>query len=146
MWKQFLTLVAALLIASGLTGVRAETQPFLVVVNADNILTEISAEDLSKIFLGKTDEWDDGTAVEPVDLVADAPARSAFTKLVHGRSVSEVKTFWQRQIFSGRDVPPYEADSEEEVLKFVGSSTGSVGYVSAEAELPAGIKVLTIIG
>jgi len=146
MWKQILTLVAALFLASGLTGVHAETQPFLIVVNADNDLSEISAGDLSKIFLGKTDEWENGTAVEPVDLVAGAPARAAFTKLVHGRSVSEVKTFWQRQIFSGRDVPPYEAASEEEVLKFVGSSPGSVGYVSAEAPLPDGIKVLTITG
>jgi hypothetical protein len=55
-----------------------------------------------------------------------------------------VKSFWQRQIFSGSGVPPQERASDEEVLDFVRANPGAVGYVSSDTPNGAGVKVLEV--
>jgi hypothetical protein len=35
--------------------------------------------------------------------------REGFSKEVHGRSVTAIKSFWNQQIFAGRQVPPQAA-------------------------------------
>ena len=61
--------------------------------------------------------------------------REKFSKDIHGRKVSSIKAYWQKQIFSGRKIPPPEKKSDREVLVFVQNNPGAVGYVSASANL-----------
>ena len=51
--------------------------------------------------------------------------------------------YWQTLVFSGRDVPPVVRHSDEEVLSFVRTQPGAVGYVSAGASTE-GVRVLTL--
>jgi len=60
------------------------------------------------------------------------------------RDVGAVRSFWQRQIFSGNAVPPAEKPSEDEVLAFVRANPGGVGYVAESTPLPAGVKTITL--
>ena len=46
------------------------------------------------------------------------------------RSVAAVRSYWQQRIFSGRDVPPPEVDTENQVIKYVAGDPGALGYVS----------------
>jgi hypothetical protein len=46
-----------------------------------------------------------------------------------------VKNYWQQRIFSGRDLPPPELDSDEAVVSYVLSHRGALGYVSGAAKL-----------
>jgi hypothetical protein len=46
-----------------------------------------------------------------------------------------VKAYWQQLIFSGRDVPPPELESDDAVVAYVLAHRGSIGYVSGMAEL-----------
>ncbi len=118
---------------------------FQVVVNAKNPEVEMAAAKIDRMFLKKLKRWDHGERVLPVDLEAKSSIRKAFTKSVHGKSVTAIKSFWQRMIFSGRDVPPVEKQSEKDVLDFVGANPGAIGYVAAETALGDGVKQLTIV-
>ena len=69
--------------------------------------------------------------------------RRAFTREIHGRSVSGVRHYWQRQVFSGKGLPPPEVPGDEAVVEFVRSHPGGIGYVSADVNLD-GVKVLEI--
>lgn len=122
-------------------------EDFKVIVNQANSTTSISKKNLSDCFMkeAKTYTWISGQYVVPVDLSATSETRQRFSKKIHGRDASAVKNYWQRQIFSGRAVPPAEKGSDAEVLEFVRNNPGAVGYVSAEAEVGAGVKVLEII-
>jgi hypothetical protein len=61
--------------------------------------------------------------------------------------VSSIKAYWQKQIFSGRGVPPEEKESDEEVLEYVSKNVGAIGYISESAETSAyDVKVLEIVG
>jgi hypothetical protein len=66
-----------------------------------------------------------------------------FVKDVLKRSVAAVKSYWQQRIFSGRALPPPELDSEEEVVLYVLTHPGAVGYVSDRANTAA-VKVVGI--
>lgn len=121
-----------------------EGAAYKVVVNAANPASAESKSTLSKIFLKKVREWDNKEKVNPYDLDEKSEARKAFSDAVHGKSVSAIKSYWQRMIFSGRDVPPDEIASEADLLKKVAADKGAIGYVAGKTPLPDGVKELKV--
>ena len=116
---------------------RAAAQGYVVVVNAAGPAA-ISKAELSNVFLKKS------TKLAPVDQSKGAAVRDAFSKAVLGRPASAVTTYWQQQIFAGKDVPPPEKGDDAAVLAFVKSTPNGVGYVAAGTELGAGVKAVTV--
>jgi hypothetical protein len=102
-----------------------------VIVNAENSVTAIDRKFLSDVFLKRVTQWGHLVTIRPVDQRPDASARRQFSEEILKRSVAAVKTYWQQAVFSGRDVPPPELDSEEEVVRFVLRNPGAIGYVSS---------------
>lgn len=141
--KRMVFALVAILAALGADD--AQAQEFQVVVHPDCSLTEISAGDLSRIFKKKSDKLPSGESAKPVDQGEDSVVREAFSEAVHGRSSSQIESFWQQQIFAGKDVPPEKKDSDAAVLSWVQSTPGAIGYVSAGADV-AGVKVLKVVG
>lgn len=125
---------------------KLETTGFRVVVNAANKTAALGRSRISKMFLKKTRTWaDSDLPVELVDQREKSPVRAAFTRAIHdGKKVSAIKSYWNRRIFSGRDVPPPELPSDQEVLDFVRRDPGGIGYVSPDADLGEGVKELTV--
>lgn len=135
-------LLAVLVLWAG--GLPAAADSVVVVVNAANPAGELSADDVSKMFLKKTARWANGERVLPVDLVDSSALRQAFSKQVHGKTTAAVKAYWQKMIFSGHDVPPPEKPSIGEALAYVRSYPGAIGYAPAGADLGPGIKILRV--
>jgi ABC-type phosphate transport system substrate-binding protein len=98
---------------------------------------------VTAIFMKRTLKWQDGTSISALDQSANSAARASFSTDVLGRSVAAVKSYWNQQIFSGRDVPLVEKISDAEVLAYVRATPGAIGYVSETAET-SGVKVITI--
>ena len=117
---------------------------FKIVVSADHPIDSITPEELSKVFLRKQWRWADGSSTAPVDQKPESPARLAFTRAIHKRSVGSIKNFWQSRIFSGKATPPPELATDLDVLKFVEDQSGGVGYVTATTPLPPFIRVLEV--
>lgn len=138
-------LLAFVLAATGVFAMHTQAQQvgYRVIVHPDNPTTALSAKDVSSYLLKRKSRWEHGVTVNPIDLGPDSEVRKAFSKDVHGRSVSSIKSYWQRQIFSGREVPPPEVTSDAEVIAHVKSNPGAIGYVSASARLD-GVKVLDL--
>lgn len=116
----------------------AQAQGYVVIVNSADATSSISKADLSNIFLKK------GGKLTPVDQGKGASVRESFSKDVHGRPVAAVQSYWQQQIFSGKNVPPAEKGSDAEVIAFVKANPGSIGYVSSGADLGGGVKAVTV--
>jgi hypothetical protein len=138
--------LAALVAPAAVTsGVRADeaAPPFRIVVHPNNPARSAERAFLSDVFLKKHTRWNDGEAIRPVDLRPAHPARQKFTERVLKRSVGAVRSYWQQRIFSGRDVPPPELETDDEVLAFVAKYPGAIGYLSGTAKLK-GVKELSI--
>ena len=141
-----LTLIACLVLLGALVGANGTAQAaesFQLIVNSGNPVASMDAKDVAKLFIKRVSAWDDGVSADPVDQAPDSAVREAFSETVHGRSVTAVKSYWQKQIFSGRGVPPPELSSDAAVVDFVKKNRGAIGYVSAGADV-SGVKVITL--
>ena len=133
-------LVALLLVGSAAA---ARAQGYKVIVNSTNPATRLSKSQVAALFLKKTDRWSSGAAVVPVDLKDDAPTREAFSKKVLGKSTTSVIAYWNQMVFSGRNIPPSQRPSDAEVIAFVRSNPGAIGYISDSAPA-SGVAVVTV--
>jgi ABC-type phosphate transport system substrate-binding protein len=135
--KRFLSVLALVPAA------RLHAQGWVVIVNSQNPISELSKDDVSKLMLKKTDKWKSGADVFPIDF-GNESVKDAFCKAVHGRPASAIKSYWQQQLFAGKEVPPPEMTSEKDVIGFVRSNPNAIGYVSATADLGSGVKVVAV--
>jgi ABC-type phosphate transport system substrate-binding protein len=136
------TFLAFTALSSAVAG-ESHAPAFQMIVNPSNGATSVDREFLASAFLKKTTEWPSGEVIRPVDLPPSSPLRHRFSEEVLHRSVAEVKVYWQQRIFSGRDVPPPELDTDEAVVTYVLRHQGGVGYVSGTATLN-GAKVVGV--
>ena len=134
-----LTMAVASLVTTG----TVQAQDFKVIVNSANATASLSVGEAAKIFLKESAKFPGGSAATPVDQGKSSPVRTAFSKAVIGRSVGAVETYWQQQIFSGKEVPPAAKSSDDDVVAFVKANPGAIGYVSAGAST-AGVKVIDV--
>lgn len=137
-----LILAAIVLVAVG--EAIAAKPGFVVVINEANPITSVNKQQLSRCFMKELSIWSTGDPVIPVDQAASSRTREKFSDAIHGRDVSAVTSFWQSQISSGSGSPPAELASDQEVLEFVRSNPGAVGYVSDETPLGGGVKELVV--
>ena len=137
-----LLLVVALVIAWSARSLAMDDN-YKVIVNPNNPVTEIDRDFLRDAFLKKAEEWGHGETIHPVDLASRFPARERFGREVLRKTPSQLKSYWNQQIFSGKGVPPPEADSAAAVVAFVVANPGAVGYVPMDTEV-SGAKVVRI--
>lgn len=121
----------------------AQAAAFKVIVNNSVPINSLSKKAASDLFLKKKTKWDGGAPVSAVDQLDVSSIREGFSKSVHGKTTAAVKSYWNQQIFSGRDVPPVEKRSDAEVVSFVRSTPGAIGYVS-EAVATDGVRVVSV--
>jgi ABC-type phosphate transport system substrate-binding protein len=138
--------LSILILVLGLTAaawVSADEPGFRVVVHPNNPITSVDRTFLQDAFLKRIKRWPGDEALRPVDLEVRSGVRKHFSNHVLGRSVQAVRAYWQQRIFSGRDVPPPELVSDQEVIGYVLRHPGAVGYVSAGVDLK-GAKVVRV--
>jgi ABC-type phosphate transport system substrate-binding protein len=116
---------------------------YKIIVHPDNPVTAIDRDFLRDAYLKKAIEWEHGETIRPVDLPAHWPVRGRFTHEVIRKSSSQLKSYWNQQIFSGKGVPPPEADTPAGVIGYVLANPGAVGYIPADAD-PGGAKVVRL--
>jgi len=105
----------------------------VVIVSAKSHITNITAEQTARIFLGKTSTFpDDGDAV-PIDQAEGSPIRNEFySKVVH-KNASQLSAYWAKIIFTGDGRPPEKLESNAAVRKAVADNPKAIGYIDKSA-------------
>jgi len=143
MRTRLLALALLLVVTTGASSRRTDVN-IVVIVNSANVTNALARAKVAQIFLRQVGSWENGTEILPVDQIERSPAHIAFVRTVLGQSVSTVKRYWQERIFSGNESPPPDRVTDADVLTYVRSNPGAIGYVVAGTDLGAGIKVLVI--
>ena len=126
-------------------GLLAQQVTYKIVANKENPVSSLTQKEVSNLFLKKVTKWSNGENVQPLDLVETSPVRAKFSRDIHGRKVSSIKAYWQKQIFSGRKIPPPEKKTDTQVLSFVRNNVGAIGYISAtNSGIPTNVKVIKV--
>jgi ABC-type phosphate transport system substrate-binding protein len=121
----------------------AATGGYQVIVNPANPITSVERRFLLDAFLKKVTRWPGDELIRPADLDVGSPVRRRFSDQVLRRSVAAVKSYWQQLVFSGRDVPPPELDTDWQMVRYVLKYPGAIGYVGLGANLD-GVKIMTV--
>jgi len=135
-----IALLAVALIGAG----RRPVVKVVVIVNSANPVSTMRREQVARMFLREVPAWDNGEEILPVDQLERSPSRITFARDVQGQTVSSLKTYWQQRIFSGNESPPPERVSDSDVLTYVRSNPGAIGYVVEGTDLGTGVKALVI--
>jgi len=110
-----------------------------VIANPDVNVAALSANDLKDIFLGSKTAIG-GAAVEPV-LRMSGPTHEAFLQAYIGKSDSALRNHFKTLVFTGKGTQPKAFSTDAEVLKYVLSTKGAIGYVSASADTGSAKKI-----
>lgn len=121
----------------------ASPDAYQLIVHPANAAASVERAFLVEAFLKKTTRWPDGETIAPVDHRPDSAVRKAFSQGVLKRSVAAVRSYWTQRIFSGRDIPPPELDSDAKVIQYVATHPGAVGYIAPSTDAK-GVKLVTL--
>jgi ABC-type phosphate transport system substrate-binding protein len=121
----------------------AGTDRFVLIVHPDNPIASVDRDFLRDAYLKKATDWSHGETIRPVDLSSRFEVREVFVREVLRKTPAQLRSYWNQQIFSGKGTPPVEADSIAEMLDYVASNPGAVGYLPAGAS-PARVKVVEV--
>lgn len=124
-------------------GPAAAEPSYRVIVHPDVQGAKIPRAALSSIFLKKAPKWGDGSPVLPVDQSVRSPIRQSFSNDVLGQGLVEVQVYWQRKMSAGVTPPPVKP-TDEEVVAYVASTRGAIGYVSTAVPLPDSVKTVAV--
>jgi ABC-type phosphate transport system substrate-binding protein len=116
---------------------------FRVIVHHEVKGARIARNILSSIFLKQVPKWGDGSPIFPIDQSVRSDVRRSFSGEVLNQGVAEVQLYWQRKMSAGF-VPPPVKTSDEDVVAFVASTPGAIGYVSATAAIPESVKAVEL--
>jgi ABC-type phosphate transport system substrate-binding protein len=136
-------LIFALPLLGPLPAVSADAD-FVVVAHPEIQGDELPRVILSAIFLRKAPRWEDGTDVRPVDHSMSSPLRAAFTEAVLDVPYPRLQRYWNDEIKNGTEPPPVKR-SDSDVLAYVASTRGAIGYVSADTQVPDDVKTLRVV-
>jgi TonB family protein len=114
-----------------------------VIANSSVKATQISADELKRVFLLETNSLKDGTHVEPV-LRRSGPAHEAFLKNFLDINDEALQTYYRTLVFTGRGSMPKALASDAEYVAYVANTKGAIGYVSVDAATE-GVKTLEVM-
>jgi hypothetical protein len=95
----------------------------------------LSASDVREVFLGEK-QFAGGVKLVPVD---NSARQADFLSKVMLTDAAKYSTYWIKKSFREGVMAPSSKGSDAEVIAFVKSTPGALGYVSSA---PSGVKVL----
>jgi hypothetical protein len=114
----------------------------VVVVSAKSPVTALSRNQVTDVFLGRTNRFPDGTQAIPIDQSEGFTTRDEFYANFAGKSAAQLKAHWSKIIFTGRGQPPREMP-ESDVKKFLAGNPAAIGYIDKSALDPT-VRIVTI--
>jgi ABC-type phosphate transport system substrate-binding protein len=111
----------------------------VVVIGHPN-LTRLDAATLEKIYTGKVIEVD-GIPVTAVNASSGSSVRNRFLEAFLNRDEDRYTAYWTVRRYIGKGASPREMSSSIDVINFVRSTPGAIGYID-EADVPPGANVL----
>jgi ABC-type phosphate transport system substrate-binding protein len=122
-----------------LAGARA-AQAGVVVIGHPGLAVKLDQPTLQKIFTGKVIEVS-GVSVTAVNAHPGSPLRNQFLQLYLKQDEDKYTAYWTVRRYIGKGVPPRELATSGDIIAFVTSTPGAVGYVD-ESDLTPGLNVL----
>lgn len=111
-----------------------------IVGNAQGPVLTLTRNEASQLYLGRAHSLSDGTPVKVADL-PQGEVRDRFYEALTGKNPNQIRAHWSRIVFTGRALPPQEAESAAELRARIAADPALIGYLPV-GEVDAGLRVL----
>lgn len=118
-------------------------EPYEIVTHSGVSEKTLSKGSLRAIFGMRQYAWPDGTAVKVFVLPDDAPLHAAFSKEKLNVFPYQLRSAWDRLVFSGTGQAPETVASLDEMLARIASTPGAIGYLT-KSKIDGRVNVLQI--
>lgn len=133
---------AGWMLATGMFVVSLPALAEIAVIGNSAIATDsLTAKQISNLWLGKSKLIPGGGKPAVVDQKPGSPAHTEFYKKIVKKNSSQLKAYWAKVVFSGKGAPPKAMANDAEVIDWVTSTPGGLGYVDS-ASVKGNVKVL----
>ncbi|MDH5387566.1 MAG: hypothetical protein OEY06_03845 [Gammaproteobacteria bacterium] len=131
------TFIAALLLIMCSSTVGAE---IVVVASLDSPISKMSQREVTNIFMAKTNRNSEGKRVTAIEL-SDSDCKTEFYKVITGKTISQLKSYWSKLIFTGKGKPPRSFDENKSLVEELNNNDYAVTYIPAN-QLTQSMKVV----
>jgi len=112
----------------------------VVIAHPSSPLSSLPQSQLSRLFLGQSASFPDGSRAVPLDVEGDN--RSRFYRDVLKRQPDQIEKYWARMIFTGKAQPPREVKLRD-VKSLVAETPGAISYLD-KSQVDASVKVIRV--
>ena len=137
-----LSVLVLLIISQAImAGAQAEV---VVVGSASGSATQLNADQVKDIYLGKVKVLPNGTPVVMADLPASNPVRNEFFEKILGKNEFQMKAYWAKEVFSGHGSQPVALQNDAAMKAWVSAKDGGgehIGYIDS-GSVDKTVKVL----
>ena len=104
-------------------GFLTNVQASPVIVSKASGASEMTVNEIKKIFQGKKSGW------ETIELKKGNELREQFSQAIFGKSAEEMDRYYMKRSISGKGQPPRIAENTAEVKTLVAVGVKTIGYV-----------------
>lgn len=124
------------------TVMAASSSPFVIVVSRDGFSDNVSPRFGEAAYSMQTTTWPDGHAIQLVVLPSSDATQYLFTQHILHLAPYQAETRWLRFVYSGQALKPIVAQNIGQMADTVARTPGAIGYLPADAPIPAQLQVL----
>jgi len=125
-----------------LPDLKAVEREILIIVNKETSIESLGLNTLVDIYTNNKTKWDNGEKIH-VSMLKKGPVHDAFSKDMIGMAPKKLVSVWKKVIFTGLGTPPKVVNTEAEMIRYVASTKGAIGYISASVQ-PENVNVFKL--
>ena len=115
----------------------------LVIINKENTIETLSKSELIDLYMGRKNRFSNNLKATVID-ITPSTIRKTFYKLVTGKSIAQINSYWASQQFTNRSRPPFKVKSNEDVIYYVKKYKSAIGYIESKY-LTEEVKVILTV-
>ncbi len=136
-------LLFVIILAIHVSPLFADNSSEISLIGHPALTDSLTREQVKQIFLGRKTRWDDGTKIVFV-LLHDKTIYKDFLKHYIGKTYSQYRNYWKKQVFTGKGRMPKTFGTVEELVNFLTATPGAISFARSQDIAPETIKFFTI--
>jgi len=128
-WARRILLLSVLIVSPGAILRADDLKPNLLSSNEQ--AKHLSAESVREIFFMRLSSWPDGSPIHVFVLPDSHPLHIRFAKEILEVYPFQLRSAWDRLVYSGTGVAPTTVETPEEMQLRVKNTPGSIGYIGS---------------
>lgn len=135
------TFIVALIASSSITLSALAYAEVAVIVHPSASVASMTDDEVSRLFLGKSNSFPGGGQAVPLNQDEGTPARDKFNEAVCKKNASQYKAYWSQLVFTGKGTPPKDSGKDAAVKALIAANPNMIGYVDSSV-VDASVKVV----